>query len=72
MDTLKSSIANLLATDEKSQVIENIQSLDLANLLTWLGQQDNSLRYNLALELDIPLQQLNTTCKTVITLSKLS
>ena len=69
MDPLKTRIASLSGTDTKSQVAERIQSLDLTGLLIWLGQQDNSLRYHLALELDIPLAHLNATCETVTKLS---
>ena len=69
MNTLKTRIAHLSGVDKKSQVAERIQSLDLTGLLIWLGQQDNSLRYHLALELDIPLDHLNATCETVTKLS---
>jgi len=69
MDTLKTRIAKLRGADEKSLLAESLNSLDLTDVLIWLGQQDDSLRYFLALELDIPLAHLNATCETVTRLS---
>ncbi|MCG8382922.1 MAG: hypothetical protein MJA28_12025 [Gammaproteobacteria bacterium] len=48
---------------------DTLHSFDLSKLLGWLGQRDDSLRYYLALELDIPLAHLNATCETVTRLS---
>lgn len=69
MDTLKTHITKLWRADENNQLADSLNSLDLTDLLIWLGQQDNSLRYHLALELDIPLAHLNATCETVTRLS---
>ena len=62
----------LLARYGDSAALEELDAVNtagLGELLIWLGQQDDSLRYHLALELDIPLQHLNTTCETVAKLS---
>ena len=42
-----------------------IASLSDTDLFIWLSEQDNSIRYHLALELDIPLQHLDNTCSTL-------
>ena len=47
------------------QTKEVISQLSDMDLFIWLGEQDNSLRYQLALELDIPLQHLDHTCSTL-------
>lgn len=56
---LKNSSGDL---DSIRQTLSNLSDVDL---FVWLGEQDNSLRYHLALELDIPLQHLNHTCTTL-------
>ncbi len=47
------------------QSMEIIAPLSDTDLFIWLGQQDHSLRYHLALDLDIPLQHLEHTCMTL-------
>ena len=39
--------------------------MDAIELSLWLTKQDPSLRYYIALELDIPLQHLDHTCSTL-------
>lgn len=51
--------------EDLESVKQTISSLSDTGLFIWLGEQDNSIRYHLALELDIPLQHLDNTCKTL-------
>lgn len=44
---------------------QEIESLERSDLFAWLSCQDHSIRYHLALDLDIPLQHLNHTCQTM-------
>lgn len=50
---------------------QSLASLGTIDLFIWLSEQDNSLRYHLALELDIPLQQLEHTCSTLKQIDRL-
>jgi len=66
-DTLKDKIYQITTSiggdlNSTKQCLVNLNDTDL---FIWLGEQDNSVRYHLALELDIPLQHLDNTCKTL-------
>ena len=66
-DALKDKIYQIITAiggdlDSTKQSIINLNDLDL---LIWLSEQDSALNYQLALELDIPLQHLEHTCKTL-------
>ena len=63
--------ASLFGQEKAKQECQHLSDLSLSELLVWLANQSDSLRYQLALDLDIPLQHLNTTCDTVKKLSLL-
>lgn len=67
--TLHDSIYQILAArrdkEEAKIARQEIDGMNLAELMVWLGEQDNSVRYHLALDLDIPLQHLEHTCETM-------
>lgn len=67
VDALKDKIYQVLSSDDvdlesTKQILSPLNEIEL---FIWLNEQDNSLRYHLALELDIPLQHLENTCKTL-------
>lgn len=66
-DTLKEKITRLVTGTGKDleTTKQTLASLSETELFIWLGEQDSSLLYQLALELDIPLQHLEHTCKTL-------
>lgn len=66
-DTLKEKITRLVTGTGKDleTTKQTLASLSETELFIWLGEQDNSIRYHLALELDIPLQHLEHTCSTL-------
>ena len=64
-EKLKTKILETITNDSRIQIEQEIEGLDTVELLIWLGEQDDSIRYHLALELDIPLQHLAHTCSTL-------
>jgi hypothetical protein len=64
------SILNSTKGDAES-ARQTIECFTESELFIWLGEQDNSVLYHLALDLDIPLQHLNNTCKTMKQISQI-
>ena len=67
VEALKDKIYQVLYSDDvdlesTKQILSPLNEIEI---FIWLNEQDNSLRYHLALELDIPLQHLENTCKTL-------
>lgn len=73
MNTVNESISNrlrnvitlIVPAGVKDRINKEIESMDAIELSLWLTKQDPSLRYYIALELDIPLQHLDHTCSTL-------
>lgn len=63
--TLRNTIIGIVPAGVKEKVNGEIASMDAIELSLWLTKQDPSLRYYIALELDIPLQHLDHTCSTL-------
>ena len=64
-DTLRNTIINIVPAGVKDKVNGEIGSMDAVELFFWLTKQDPSLRYYIALALDIPLQHFDHACSTV-------
>lgn len=67
LETLKDKICQINSgsdhdSDSTKQILSSLSEIEL---FIWLGKQEGSLCYQLALELDIPLQHLNLTCSTL-------
>lgn len=73
-DALKERILRIANRDgmDLDAIKQSISELDAIELFIWLSNQDNSLRYHIALELDIPLQHLEHTCSTIKIIDQLS
>lgn len=67
IDALKDKICRINTGSDHDPVSTKqiLSPLNEIELFIWLGEQDNSLRYHLALELDIPLQHIEHTCSTL-------
>ena len=66
-DSLKDKIEQIVASKngDLESTQQKLSSLNDIELFIWLNEQDNSLRYHLALELDVRLQHLDHTCSTL-------
>jgi len=62
---LRNVITRIVPAGVKDRINKEIESMDAIELSLWLTKQDPSLRYYIALELDIPLQHLDHTCSTL-------